>query len=398
MGKLKGAVKFRGKLNDVVGYKLGNSVKEGYGVRNLQTDVKNPQSEAQATQRMKLPAAQNFYRGLATILDHSWEGVKYGARSYSEILKRAMLMAEGYPYVTKGTKKFVPGEYQISDGSLTPVFCDIANSMASTSLNITGGLDSTVGEASQALLDSNPFLQDGDQITFVSIITYNQVRIYIPVFARFVIDVNSTVELSAWRESQKTVLTPNGGVVAFYPNGFDADATTICGAAVILSRPPRNVGGSWMRSPATLVLTEDFKNVWMSPTQRMLASLSYQGKAAGVASSPYYLNQGNYGEGGSTSETVQRSIVNAQSEVTGASSAFLVEDGVSRLIVNKNSNSSRVTTYYQFNGVSNLAPVSIVDTINFDEETMVLIATVQNYFPDITTYSGGNNDPIEDRP
>lgn len=398
MGKLKGAVKFTGKLNDVVGYKVGNALNESYGVRNHQTIVSNPKSVAQAKQRMKTVAALNFYKAFAEILDHSWEGVKYGARSYSEFLKRAMLLESGFPFQTKGSKKFVPGEFAVADGSLTPIVVseDEAHQLQTSlkCLTTDDGLSNTIAAFSQNLLTQNGWLEEGDQITFAIVVDLYGSGIYVPQLARFVIDTESTAAMSTWRDSQGMVLSGTSGNVIPVSSTINGD---VVACAVILSRPPRNAGGAWRRSPATMICTEAFKAIWMGDQRYMLAEHSFTAKQASVGTSPYYLNQGNNGDGNASS-TVNRSIVNAQSEITGASSAFLVENGVSRLIVAKVSNSARVTNYYQYNNVSNLAPVSVTDTINYDEDTMVLIETVQNYFPNITTYSGGSNDPIEDRP
>lgn len=398
MGKLKGAVKFTGKLNDVVGYKVGNALNESYGVRNHQPTVSNPKSVAQAKQRMKTVAALNFYKAFAEILDHSWEGVKYGARSYSEFLKRAMLLESGYPFQAKGSKKFVPGEFAVADGSLTPIIVseNEVNQLKTSlrCLSTNDGLSNTIAVFSQNLLSQNGWLEEGDQITFVLAIDLGASGIYVPQIARFIIDTESTATMSTWRDSQGIVLDGTSGNVIPAPWSINGN---VIACAVILSRPPRNVGGAWRRSPATMACIDAFKGVWMGDQRYMIAEHSFTTKQASVGTSPYYLNQGNNGDG-NASNTVSRTIVNAQSEVTGASSAFLVENGVSRLIVAKQSNSARVTTYYQYNNVSNLSPVSVTDAINYDEETMVLIETVQNYFPNITTYSGGNNDPIEDRP
>lgn len=404
MGKLKGAVKFTGKLNDVVGYKVGNALNESYGVRNRQTTVSNPKSVAQAKQRMKTVAALNFYKAFAEILDHSWEGIKYGARSYSEFLKRAMLLESGYPFQSKGSKKFVPGEFAVADGSLTPVTVTVTGTMNKTNLLITEetifNSGKTIGQISTELINNNAFLQDGDQITMLCVYDIADSGIYIPLISRFVLNVDSAALIDQWDENQPINMSiasgsENSTVMAFFPRRLQG---TVIAGALIISRPPRNVGGAWRRSPATMACSQDFKNVWMGNQRYMIAEHSFTAKQATVGSSPYYLNQGNYGDNnGST--TVQRSIVNAQSDITGQSSAFLVENGVSRLIVAKNSSSARVINYYEFDGVSNLAPVSVTEAINYDENTMVLIGTVQSYFPDITTNTGGGGGgTIEDRP
>ena len=110
-----------GKKGSSIFYKVSNSNnKVTQGLREYQPVVTNPKTTSQAQQRMKLQPATNFYRGLSDVLDHSFEGQKYGGRNHSYFMKLAIGNADGinYPYLYKGDTNFVPGSYLVSRGSL----------------------------------------------------------------------------------------------------------------------------------------------------------------------------------------------------------------------------------------------------------------------------------------
>ena len=88
--------------------------------REKATEVKNPKSSAQASQRMKMAPAQKMFEALSGIVNHSWQGVKYGTASRQKFMSEAMKQ-NGGPYVVKGTTTFVPGTYLIADGSLPEI-------------------------------------------------------------------------------------------------------------------------------------------------------------------------------------------------------------------------------------------------------------------------------------
>lgn len=382
MGILKGAVKFRGKLNDVVGFKNGNAASEAslYGVRNLQTSVYNPQTNGQIDQRMKLPAAQNFYRAMSGILNHSYQGVKYGGRSYAEFMKRAMLMTSGFPFVEKGDKTPWPGRYVIADGGLAPVFVTaITNGKAVSSVNIEGNITTTVGEVSEQLLAGNAgLLAQGDQLTFVLCYRVNGYPIYRT--ARFIIDSESTATLSDWANSQQMQLDSDTGKMRF----FVSDVTDVIAAAVIVSRPPRSAG-AWQRSYTVMYVIDGIAG---NMAQLDGVRASYKKQATVTTNSDWYLNQGNEANGGSTG-TTERSLV--AGEFNGKDNAmFMVTNGQSRVVLTAE---NRVV--YLSNGsaysISNESPVSTTGI------SYVRLATVQNYFPDLS-YEVQSGSVIEDQP
>lgn len=90
---------------------------------------KNPRSLAQMVQRMCLATSSAAYAQMKQIVDHSFEGVSYGARTMAEFIKvNTKIIKANYdvagtnfgynPYGDRGLKV---GAYQMSKGTATPI-------------------------------------------------------------------------------------------------------------------------------------------------------------------------------------------------------------------------------------------------------------------------------------
>lgn len=93
--------------------------------RQKAQSVTNPNTTAQIMQRMKLGPALRFFDAFEQvvakgILSHSFEAIPYGNASRTHFISLAM-KEEAAVYVPKGVDFFVPGEYVVSEGSLTPI-------------------------------------------------------------------------------------------------------------------------------------------------------------------------------------------------------------------------------------------------------------------------------------
>lgn len=116
----------RGSIGSVTySTKKTSSGKTEQIARQKAQSVTNPNSTGQIMQRMKLGPAQRFYDAFENvvakgILSHSFEAIPYGNASRSHFISLAM-KEEAAVYVPKGVDFFVPGEYVVSEGSLTPI-------------------------------------------------------------------------------------------------------------------------------------------------------------------------------------------------------------------------------------------------------------------------------------
>ena len=116
----------RGSIGSVTySTKKTSSGKTEQIARQKAQSVTNPNTTAQILQRMKLGPAQRFYDAFENvvakgIISHSFEAIPYGNASRTHFISLAM-KEEAAVYVPKGVDFFVPGEYVVSEGSLTPI-------------------------------------------------------------------------------------------------------------------------------------------------------------------------------------------------------------------------------------------------------------------------------------
>ena len=194
---------FSGKKGDGVFYVIGNakSSSERQGWRQYQPRVKNPQTYAQAFQRMKMLPMIDCYNNLAPIIRRGFEGVPYGARSLMRYQQLNLTMERGFPYIAKNARDICPGEYQISEGSLPPIIVTALNvggyktALSNILLDktVASAQNVTVGQLDQNIIDSNTDIQNGDQLTLVYVITA-EAAFYYRTFS-LVLDTSDTTPL-----------------------------------------------------------------------------------------------------------------------------------------------------------------------------------------------------------
>lgn len=318
-GTLNGILK--GKLGNTVFYKITNSNdKEKQGTRAYVASVANPKTAPQANQRMRMKPAINFYRGLADLLDHSWEGVKYGSLSRQKFMSMALSpTVTGIPYVDKGETRFIPGEYPVSLGSvgasvIPTGFTDGASFNINTNpseefVDITS--QSTWGAFSEIFIANNTGVRDGDEITFIAVMEDND--FFFPIHTYIVLDTTSTLTCAQVFSAAKCIVEYNStrGMVATLFQAASVDSNgdleevlysgTCVAAAVIVSRHPSRTSTTWLRSTSTMVVSDTFKARWMSADRYAAALLTYQNSATELTSD-WLLNQagsasGNAGSG-----------------------------------------------------------------------------------------------------
>lgn len=313
MAKQLGVIQYSGKLGETVGAKKAAGQRSNV-IRVRTAAISNPRSNAQAAQRMKMAPAVNFYRALRDILNHSWQGVSYGGASHSKFMKEAM-RAPVYPFIPKGCTAPVPAPYKISLGSLSPVTVSVDTEdqhyVAVTSLVIGVadlGAFSTLGQFSQRIIEKNPQIQDGDQLTFISAIMGDVADILdrgaMFRYSRFVIDTKSTDPIpgSDVFPNEREYVNINGvhlGVhdemyLSFTHATLDEaeDSFFEAGAAVIVSRPSITKGKvTWERSSQSLVMSAPVLE-YLTRTNRYDECLeTYKNSIS--ASSDWFLNGGS---------------------------------------------------------------------------------------------------------
>lgn len=291
MAKVVNGGNKKGKVGSSIFYTIKNSNnKVTQGERIYQPNVTNPQSESQRAQRMKMKPATNFYAALSGILDHSFQGVKYGAMSRQYFLQQAIgKTQEVFPYLLKGENKFVPGPYLMSKGTLPSLEWSISNGEIALMGQWTGDDidDDTIGAVSTGLIRGNTFLREGDQITLIAIVELEgrEQRKFVPVVERFLLNKNDDNGLGF---PNLAFDSGTASSIAITIRGF-SEAATLAGACVIVSRKNVDGGEVWQRSTERMAISDRVYNMYMSPDAYADALESYKRTAASY-DSDYYLN------------------------------------------------------------------------------------------------------------
>jgi len=289
----------KGNRNYVMSGKVGNSVlykltdsnnKDIQGERTYVAKIANPKTVAQCIQRVKMDPTVRFYRAFKEeILDHSFEGVKYGGKSHNRFSKLALMMKSGFPYCTKDENVLAPGNYVMAEGSLNQIPFEFTDG---STVKIKGiNLDATtVGALTRFLVANFPYIKNGDQITF-AFVTGEDVNTTYPIVQRIILNADSTQRID--EDFLPMVMGGTGEITI----GTGQNKKPIFGAAIILSRPSMSQTSgavTWLRSNSRMVVNtenSDAKSQWFTNAKYQEAVASYM-KSSKDVSSDWYLNQG----------------------------------------------------------------------------------------------------------
>lgn len=278
-----------------------------YSVRNGQQIISaapekmtNPRTAAQAAQRMKLAPAGAFYRtmeGLVNLglISHTFQGKKYGEENRRRFMQLAMLNNQG-PFVPKDTLTLVPGDYQISEGSLPSftgrVVCDDDTAGASTeNLQVLPVGTEITAENVQEFANALG-CEVGDQI---SVLYFQYLGgAYVPTVERMIVEAGHTLGVD---------VLPNYGVdhdYCFYVQdetlaaGTNQWGTAVLyvdgqAGAVIISQ--KQTDGSYLRSTEFIHINDELRQKYYSPEAYDAALASYMNASnENNNASPYYNN------------------------------------------------------------------------------------------------------------
>ena len=281
------------------------------------TDVKNPRSKAQMEQRCILKTTALGYATLKSIVDHSFEGVSYGAMSQRNFMAiNAPLVRRyaadnlskfGYASYKDSTPNM--GQFVIAQGSLSPIPSNaIALSFAEGALNVNynGGVASTSAIANALGVNL------GDIVT-ICVLAQNAAAEVIFVWLRMILpseDVAANADNIKFESNKRFSLAFDGNVSASIL--FDeVDNISASAAALYTTIRSQKSDMGFKRSNATLnqvIGTPVYASKWSS------ALLSYpQGES-------YILNGGDLGQNPSApAEKYAVTIVNStEAVISGA--------------------------------------------------------------------------------
>lgn len=193
----------KGKVGDLVFYRDG-------GEQRTRTRVvpKNPRTPAQMRQRAKIANVSALYRTMASVLADSFTNRPSNQSGYNVFASTAIGLS---PYMTKQQATaacVLPQPTIVSRGTLPTIeYADFGEAGdAATALYLSGEFTgtSTVAQVSAAFIAQYPSIQQGDELTFVSLLfkaiegadVDADVYAAVPHIVNFKVDTASDVTLS----------------------------------------------------------------------------------------------------------------------------------------------------------------------------------------------------------
>lgn len=277
--------------------------------------VKNPRTAAQMKQRMIFTTVQSAYKTMRGIVDHSQEGVSYGAKTMASFMKMNLVeLRKNYAngaFNLKGNSNVIaPYPFKIATGSLVfdQKITSIDGNAVVTSFNLG---TATMATMTYAQLLSMLGISKGDQLTFIVVAgNYNKLiddngykqfseNYFRPIRVVFSLTADDATRAFTadgvlsdaicdqknsdfFYHDLKFGLANDDKDIAFHDSAFGdfvEGAGWLCyGAAIILSRM---VGSSWNRSDTNLFVIDILNQTW-NPAESVLESYN--------PASNYYLN------------------------------------------------------------------------------------------------------------
>lgn len=254
-----------GKVGSMVYYRLTNSNNgEKQGYREYRATTRNPQTDQQLDQRVKMAVVTNEYRALRDVIRRGMQSFAYGDASRRAWLRMALGSEFVGPYLDKGDKSPLPmPNVPISVGGLPEVVCDYVDNDGHVRTSLFADEDplTTVGLFSSVLLSGNPWLQVGDQITFVLCIPAQSGQAdpstgsYYYRIVSVILDPSSTVPFG----SLGLLVGKDDDLSSLY---FADDAELCVAGALIVSR--EGAAGEHLRSTAKFGFADVLTNYYAS--------------------------------------------------------------------------------------------------------------------------------------
>lgn len=252
------------------------------------SSVRNPKTTAQVMQRMKMNNARLFYNALNSasargVINHSFEGVAYHDPTRRAFMSLAMKKAGG-PYVPRGVMQWIPGDYQVSRGSLPAPALTISTvaPTAGEGQTLTTIQSGDTLTAAQVTLFNLLGIASGAQISIVSVLLDG--ALYEPVAFEFKNQEGETIDDADAGFMLYIVTDANGGLVNAVLN------VGPYAGCIIISQ--QDAGGKWLRSPSKMWVGADIRAEYYTPGALQAAIDSYQQEQnANALNSAYFLNQ-----------------------------------------------------------------------------------------------------------
>lgn len=257
-------------------------------VKDRVQKVRNPRSERQMAQRCRMATVAQAYRYMRSILDHSFQGMSGKAQNYSRFGKLALNAMKAdmskFAYASWAEKKFYPGQYQMSEGSLDPIAnyeMELSNGNLLVKSPVLGGT-ATEAEICNAL----GLQKLGDMIT-ICVVVPSEITAYTFAWIRAKLISNPSSSALAVNTQMSCLRFDASEGVAYsgfkftateanihieisaIPLGYFTPGAEYCGNAVIRSREESD---GWKYSPAVLLMGSGFASATVDDFERAVAT------------------------------------------------------------------------------------------------------------------------------
>lgn len=166
--------------------------------RELRTEISNPRTQAQMEQRTKWANLVNFYRANAPWMKYAYETKKRNQSEYNKFMSLNVPSARIYlPKSFASQGGCVVDAYQMTQGSLASIEFSKSGNFWVSNIILPATMDfteiSTVGEVSAAILQMNPAVREGDQLSFIRLTQQINSNTGVPfvVVRRYEVIINS---------------------------------------------------------------------------------------------------------------------------------------------------------------------------------------------------------------
>ncbi len=291
MAKQLGALRFRGKLANVVGYKntSGASNTNTNFVRERVYEISNPQTYAQSAQRAKVKPAQLFYMAFEPVLNHAFLPTAKASRNRNRFMSLAL--RNGVPGLLRGESTLPLFPYQISEGSLGldryAVGAAAADSIVFP-ISVEDGVEgASIGAISRAILENNVGFVRGEELTFLVIAGNGDFNARYAQHFSFILNPDDEINGTEQILPVGISLSAAGGQLSV----SGVDGVVLYAAGLIISSKTTS---SYIYSKSFMCLTETAVELSISENS---AILSYM-KGSSDHSSDLILQQANNAQAG----------------------------------------------------------------------------------------------------
>ena len=281
-----------GKVGDMV-----FSRSRGQQITRVRVVPKNPRTQRQQAQRVRMAAVAALYRAGREVLKDSFT-IRHGYESsYNAFARNAIGIAPFFTRQMVDNCLALPIPAQASRGSLTPLVVDTSSSASGNVERMPSfGLaaSATIGAWSEAFIEANPTYRNGDKVTFVAIIFKENEEVPLQdaynatsFVAEIVLDTTSTETLTAagWAPfdlGDNTFMVPAGYNNSLSDDGLMASDNVVMTAIIGSSK---GANGELLTSSEYFTLSKPAKQLYDSfrSTGALDAAVASYGSVANSA-------------------------------------------------------------------------------------------------------------------